>query len=176
MEIVFYNDLRRFPELRCLASDEERKEAVAAYYRRPGRLRDKRTWIPLVIYAALILPLSLCTFTAFKRSRVLYGWPPQWAAGLVLGLVSVGLLAGIGYTFGRAPFRKFIREYLLARGIPICARCRYDLRGQAEARCPECGKRFDPGLLVHTSGEAGGESRAGTTGSERPDRSLRTDD
>ena len=29
-----------------------------------------------------------------------------------------------------------------------CLTCAYDLRGQTEPRCPECGKRFDPGLLA----------------------------
>lgn len=29
----------------------------------------------------------------------------------------------------------------------ICRRCGYDLRGLTEARCPECGHRFDSRLL-----------------------------
>ncbi len=40
---------------------------------------------------------------------------------------------------------------MISRLVPrvehVCANCGYDLRGQTEARCPECGKEFDARLL-----------------------------
>ncbi len=35
---------------------------------------------------------------------------------------------------------------------PACAECGYNLTGLVEARCPECGKPFDPGELNRSSG------------------------
>lgn len=35
---------------------------------------------------------------------------------------------------------------------PTCAECGYNLTGLVEARCPECGKPFDPGELNRSSG------------------------
>jgi hypothetical protein len=34
---------------------------------------------------------------------------------------------------------------------PTCAECGYNLTGLVEARCPECGKPFDPGELNGSS-------------------------
>ena len=34
-----------------------------------------------------------------------------------------------------------------AAGRPKCSKCSYDLRGQRETRCPECGTEFDKDLL-----------------------------
>lgn len=34
---------------------------------------------------------------------------------------------------------------------PTCAECGYNLTGLVEARCPECGKPFDPGELNRSS-------------------------
>jgi len=39
--------------------------------------------------------------------------------------------------------RRFLRKELVRRGIPVCIKCGYDLRGQTETRCPECGAEFD---------------------------------
>ena len=45
------------------------------------------------------------------------------------------------------PMRKHLREQLIARGVPICLRCGYDVKGLAKPRCPECGEAFDERLL-----------------------------
>lgn len=42
----------------------------------------------------------------------------------------------------RAAARRVLRHELAKRGIPICLHCGYDLRGQTEPRCPECGERI----------------------------------
>lgn len=43
-----------------------------------------------------------------------------------------------------------LREQLNRLGHPICIPCGYDLRGQTEPRCPECGAAFDARLLPST--------------------------
>jgi hypothetical protein len=55
---------------------------------------------------------------------------------------------------GSAPFRRCLREQLVARGVPICVGCGYDLRGQVEPRCSECGER-----APHLRNRAAGETR-----------------
>lgn len=42
----------------------------------------------------------------------------------------------------RAFSRDYFREYLTGCGIPVCVLCGYDLRGQVDPRCPECGTEF----------------------------------
>ncbi|MFO0838851.1 MAG: hypothetical protein U1D55_10015 [Phycisphaerae bacterium] len=66
-------------------------------------------------------------------------------------LIAITLFGGAGVFAGelllvREPLRRVLREHLIARGVPICIRCGYDLRGQVGARCPECGERLT--LLV----------------------------
>jgi hypothetical protein len=43
------------------------------------------------------------------------------------------------------------RKLLAKAGIPICAHCGYDLRGQTVPRCPECGREFDERLMTRDS-------------------------
>ncbi len=42
-------------------------------------------------------------------------------------------------------FYLFDRVALIERRAFCCKKCGYDLRGQVEHRCPECGTPFDPG-------------------------------
>lgn len=71
---------------------------------------------------------------------------PILMSGLVGGVVggSIGLALQLSF---RKPVRRYLREDLVGRGIPICVECGYDLRGLSESRCPECGAAFDAGLL-----------------------------
>ena len=48
------------------------------------------------------------------------------------------------------PYIRFVRRYLQERGIAVCLNCGYDLRGQRDPRCPECGREFDANLLRGT--------------------------
>ncbi len=49
----------------------------------------------------------------------------------------------------RRKVRQHLRRELVKCGVPICIKCAYDLRGQDEPRCPECGISFDEKLLKH---------------------------
>jgi hypothetical protein len=72
-----------------------------------------------------------------------------------LGMWGRNLVFVIAYTAFMIPvisiqIRKMrirLREELTSRGVPVCIPCGYDLRGQTEPRCPECGTSFDPALL-----------------------------
>ncbi len=47
----------------------------------------------------------------------------------------------------RSLIQRRLRVQLVAKGVPICIRCGYDLRGQHVPRCYECGTPFDETLL-----------------------------
>jgi uncharacterized paraquat-inducible protein A len=67
----------------------------------------------------------------------------------------LGAGGGVGYQYlWRAPIQAAVREQLVAQGIPVCVKCGYDLRGQTEPRCPECGAAFE-GALLGERGEMG---------------------
>lgn len=45
----------------------------------------------------------------------------------------------------RERLRRSLRQQLVEGGRAICVQCGYDLRAQAEPRCPECGSAGEPG-------------------------------
>jgi hypothetical protein len=48
--------------------------------------------------------------------------------------------------FFRESLKQALRQELNRRGWPVCLRCGYDLHGQVESRCPECGtQHLEPG-------------------------------
>lgn len=66
-----------------------------------------------------------------------------WIPGLLF--VPACFLLGYAATWS---WSRQLRAHLQhQKGIPICISCGYDLQGQAGARCPECGRDFDPSLL-----------------------------
>jgi hypothetical protein len=107
----------------------------------------RNTWwhTPLGLAACLVLLESLEPLSSVI-SRAIPIVP--WAAAYVLLLVLwVAGFSGIVWVIFRADARHRLREGLVALGVPICLHCGYDLRGQIEPRCPECGRTFDPALL-----------------------------
>lgn len=63
----------------------------------------------------------------------------SWVAGMVLVVLAIALSV-----FGIAFLVIGIAGVVLFRVFPVgmCQRCGYDLRGQVERRCPECGTAF----------------------------------
>lgn len=47
------------------------------------------------------------------------------------------------YWLFRGRLRRSLRQQLAERGHMICAQCMYDLRGQDDPRCPECGRAME---------------------------------
>ena len=86
----------------------------------------------------------------------------------MLGGVVSGLTVGPGIVvltwFWRHRCQRFLRQQLVASGIPICLKCGYDLRGQTEARCPECGTPFDAKLIDGTKYQSDRRSKNESAG------------
>ncbi len=130
-------------------------DTAEARYRVHGRglnafLRHRRTWIAFIAYAVglTVLSLGLAELT-IAVSRV-----GQWSgtgvklAAILCAVIPLHLIP-LMYVRYREWMRVFLRQYLNDQGIPVCRGCGYDLRGQTNARCPECGWEFrlrEPGI------------------------------
>lgn len=134
-------ELERFP------SKEARREAEATV--------DKRTW-----YFVRLTRITLL-IVFFLAVALCYRWAPQLLPrdllttfflrqGVAIAVFCLALL--IASLLTRRRRAQELRKLLCEQGIPICIHCGYDLRGQTDPRCPECGRAFDPRLL-RTTGE-----------------------
>jgi uncharacterized paraquat-inducible protein A len=129
-------------ELLLLEDAAERKKAVAEMDR---RMRAKNRWV--FGYAFFVGMVVGNVAASVLRDTVLRGTPvPGFLVHVVLGLL-VGVLVGWVQWLFRRSAQQELRLYLREQGIPVCLHCGYNLRGQVEARCPECGRPFDPALL-----------------------------
>jgi hypothetical protein len=132
---------RLFPEFRFVRSREELRAIKKAFGKRPKN--NLRRIVYGVLYLAVMV--GLCGLMAVLLPVL---GAPRWSitplvmlAGAVMGATATVFLL-------YRPYVKFLREYLQAQGVPVCLKCGYDLRGQVEARCPECGTAFDARLLA----------------------------
>ena len=117
------------PELRNVASDQSRRDymkcARSLYFHRFGPRHTAYSMFTALASAILVVALRL----------------RPWAWAL--------LVAGLLYTLGqylywrsnRNRFRKCLCEVLSERFL-CCPECGYDLRGQTDGLCPECGAAF----------------------------------
>lgn len=127
---------RLYPELKLL-EPEARERVMAQANRRV--LRGWRLWlVALAILAAFLALPQMFRLTndlaPFVRSIARWTFP---IAALLVFFFGV-------YFLWHASFRDHIRSAIIARGIPICRRCGYNLTGLNEPRCPECGTPFEP--------------------------------
>jgi hypothetical protein len=128
-------------EIQLFPTKKARMDALQAV---EARLRWH--WPRLLVYGllacAFILPPALldCAWPG----RVLPRGPMTIAICTIVPPYSALFTTHLLYRKRRA--REF-RKLLCEQGIPICLHCGYDLRGQTDPRCPECGRPFDPTLL-----------------------------
>lgn len=127
--------IRAFPELALFETANERRNAFVDARRLPPSSRGFRFLMTNVIgFVALVVPMYLLPSGA-RRLR--------FALSLLLFVVGVMLLR----LYFRNEIRMSLRQRLALEGVPICAKCGYELRGLTQPRCPECGSVFDPKLL-----------------------------
>jgi len=109
-------------------------------------LTDWRTWIAVITVSVVLILLS-----SLVDALTLHGGRRgDWSIGaleldlaLVIHIAIVPLIfCALMYIMYRRWMQGFLRQYLSDHGIPICQKCGYDLRGQTEPRCPECGAAF----------------------------------
>lgn len=131
---------RYCPEWRHFKTRAELREAKRAFQNRNAKRR--RLLVPIIVIAALSGGLSHVAV----RWLISHGlsW---WLASLINMLCWAIITAAVVVFFWRRPYIRFVRQYLQERGVAICLKCGYDLRGQVKPRCPECGQDFDEELL-----------------------------
>ena len=137
--------VRAFPELALLDELAERhvvvKKATSALLRRP------KTWL---LCAAMLLCAAIvaaATVLVFLLRPLVAPLPPVLSnpgmMGGIVGGICGGLSTWIVFRLGRRQMQASIRTQLRERGLPVCLRCGYDLRGNESGVCPECGTAHD---------------------------------
>jgi len=157
IDAVRKDRLARFrwcPELAFFADRRERRAVLKRFWReRVGLGRLLLITVALGLGGGIVQVLYTTT-----TERLLTAWGVAdrgWVGGCFAGLAGATIGLAIQYLF-RKPLRKYLREQLNAKGVPICIACGYDLRGQVDPRCPECGTAFDPKLIKRPSDPAAG--------------------
>ena len=123
---------RVFPEVRRFHSRDEANKVL-------GR-GEKRLWTRPKYWIAAIggcVPGMIVWNTSVLSF---------WHLDSILGPMATiaGPFVGIFLICG-PEWRRYLRQELNARGIPICMKCGYDLTGNESGTCPECGEKVEPG-------------------------------
>lgn len=129
-------DEKLFPELLLFEPGKER--------RRMGRrvVLNLRTY---GIFCALIA-IYIFGVSDFLQTAMAHQGMPHWAVRVVSACIPGGLVL-VAIRVTRRGIRRYLRMQLISKGVPVCMKCGYELQGQIEPRCPECGTRFDLKIL-----------------------------
>jgi len=137
-------------EILFVESAEERYRLYARGLK--GFCRNTR--IALITYIVAFFVLSL----AIDAVIIAVTQGGKWSVtGMkltaIVSLVIPLTVVPLRYARYRKWMRVYLRQYLNDHGIPICENCGYDLRGQVDPRCPECGTAFDGKNAVDDKGQ-----------------------
>ncbi len=139
--------MKRYPELQRFDSPEDAGQVLYAWQRR--QMKTLGFWVGLFGFTAGV---GISTAVILIAVQPWIHLPGSMFAGVVSGVTAGAGVPGLAW-FWRHRLRRFLRLQLVKRGIPICLKCGYDLRGQTEPRCPECGTPFDAKLIHPTEPE-----------------------
>jgi polyferredoxin len=127
-----------FPELARFEDEKQRKDAHKKAYK-----TLHRCWYYWVALIVLIIVLQL---GAELLAYVIAPYAPSFMSRKLIGIIGRGMsysFAGLGAIWlVRSTITRSLRTQLNEAGLPTCMKCGYDLRGQVERRCPECGNPF----------------------------------
>lgn len=117
---------------------EFRREVRRLFRRRV--LWTRRYWAGIAVYSTCFgVMMAMIDWFAVPARKLFLYWMPRWLdRPLMSGLIGAALGLALQFFF-RKPALRCRWEALNNRGIPVCMNCGYDLRGQVEPRCPECG-------------------------------------
>ncbi len=132
---------RLYPELSLVEDREERHRIFKTAERR--LFSSWFAWVVALPVTLVVVLLLNELQQILQRTRFI----APWMAMLAFGAALLAYIAFVSTFVLVKPMRRSIREQLLEKGIPVCRRCGYPLRGLPEPRCPECGQNFDPALL-----------------------------
>lgn len=133
---------RRYPELLLFPNDDTRKKALKLALQKA--LRSPMAWL-CVIGCSIGIQLYF-RLVVLKIALFALHLPGALISAISSG-IAVWLSVTLLFSVGRNKVRQSLRLQLREMHVPVCQHCGYDLRGQVEARCPECGREYDAGLL-----------------------------
>ena len=134
-------DSKLYPELQRFETREEAGRVLKAWKKQ--LMKTPRFWLALIAYTVGV-GVTVTLILVYLRPWLGLS---SGAFGGVVGGVTGGTGAAALTWFWRRRCRQFLRTELVSRGVPICLKCGYDLRGQDRPRCPECGTSFDHKLI-----------------------------
>jgi len=144
-----------FPELDRFESKESRKKAM----RCAGRTAHATSWFVAICTVGLVVGLMVKEHARkwLPVPSPFFDGPFAWIMFLCIGVCYVLVI--------RKGARRALRQQLNDAGMPTCMDCGYDLRGQIDPRCPECGREFTL-LEVSVGGDPPLTKPAGNGGDE----------
>lgn len=128
---------RAYPELKYFETDRDGYLTLEEAHR--NVVKGRHFWLVTVILAAGSCVTYLALLPVLVGHTVLH-----IGVSVALGILGADLTNSV---FLRRNIRRHLRAKLAEQGVPLCIPCGYDLRGETEPRCPECGAAFDPALL-----------------------------
>lgn len=146
MHSLLYRRLLSLPECAVSANEHQRGDAADFACRNVVPKWYHVTW--------LLLGIPPILFCAGYLSRLVGGhlkFLPSLAVKLLdisIAVLLTALITLVELWLLRRRALRLLRERLIWLGVPVCGNCGYDLRGQTEPRCPECGWGFDPKLMA----------------------------
>ena len=133
---------KRYPELRRFESRKDAHAVLKAWQRQ--LMKSPRFWLVLFVYT-----IGVGVFVALIMISMRQWFRVPMNLFIAVVVVVTGGSGTVGITwFLRNRCRRYLREQLVARGVPICLKCGYDLRGQVAPRCPECGTPCEAELIT----------------------------
>ncbi|MBN1513928.1 MAG: hypothetical protein JXB13_18065 [Phycisphaerae bacterium] len=122
-----------FPQLQHLADAKERRRVLDRAME--GTFASLRTWSVLGPVCFLCSMALVITEKNCELGRLALPAKMVLVAVCVMGTMWIPALV----------HRRMIRDRILddfaTRGIRVCRKCNYDLRGTVDGRCPECGEK-----------------------------------
>ena len=135
-------EFKLYPELQHFETREEAARVLKVWHER--LMISPKFWLALIGYTVVVgLTVTLVVFYL----RPWFGFSSGIFGAIVCAATGGTSMAAITWLW-RRQCRRFLRAELISRGVPVCVRCCYDLRGQDVPRCPECGTSFDPKSIV----------------------------
>jgi hypothetical protein len=143
MQAVVCRWLLSLPEC-ASAGEHQRADAVDSVCRalipRPYQVVAViLVWMP-IIFTSRYLAGVISPYLTFLP------WLARNLVDVFIGFLLLGLFAVVVAWLLRHRAVALLRKRIIRLGIPLCRHCGYDLRGQIEPRCPECGRQFDARL------------------------------
>ena len=132
--------LRGVPELELFPTDEERQAAIDDLAVELPRVQQQQGI--RAMFSAIAVGVGTIPLYFFMRAE-LSRYVPLTLAKLIGWAVVVAILAVIAIRGFRSAAPQLLRKRLLSRGVPVCRKCGYLLRGCPGPNCPECGQSFD---------------------------------